>query len=99
MSKLKTPLLDSMAKENKQKAFEINHLMKKALWQYHEDVLNPDYPSIVLTPQCEAGYIQGFLAGSIEGFDMANKINKEVFAPTLNSQEGIADDANHELLN
>jgi len=99
VNKLFTPLLDSIYRpddgENKQKEFEESESMKKILWQYKEDVLNPDLPFINLTPECERIYLKAAMEGVSIGMNMAMGI---ITAPTL-ERNTIADGEAHELIN
>jgi hypothetical protein len=76
-------------------------IIKRAYAAYMDDVLNDEIPDVVLTPDCEKGYIMGYLSGCKEGGNMANEIHNEIFtAPTLAAyQKGtITDNEAKELL-
>lgn len=69
---------------NLQKEHEKNEYMKKIVWQYREDVLNPDLPDITFTPLCESIYIRAALIGCGIGMDGAIGILRKDESPTLN---------------
>jgi len=84
---------------NQQKEHEKSEYMKKVLFQYHEDVLNPDLPDITFTPLCESIYIRAALVGAGIGMDSAIGI---LSAPTVVRNETantIADETAHEHVN
>jgi len=80
------------------KEHEQSESMKKILFQYHEDCLNPDLPFITLTPECERIYIRAAVEGAVIGMNMATGI---FTAPTVlrNEQGTITDTENFEAVN
>ncbi len=80
--------------ENKQKDFEQSEYMKKCLFQFHEDVLNPQLPEIKFTPEIESIYIRAYLSGAADGLSIASGILEgkpplsQEPSPTLNRYAG-----------
>lgn len=74
---------------NLQKEHEESEYMKKIIWQYWEDVLNPNLPDITFTPLCESIYIRAALIGAGIGMDGAIGILRKNEAPTLTRQDEV----------
>ena len=99
---------------NKQQQLEQDSFMKKALWQYHDDVLNQNLPNITLTHECEAIYLRAYICGSGNGLEVASGIlSSTTLQPEMTAEDakdilsgiptidryGITDENNMELLN
>lgn len=89
MSNQNKPFNPLQAKDKEEVSPKQFPLVKRAYAAYMDDVLDEKIPDVVLTPECEKGYIMGYLSGCKEGVNIAGEIQNEVYnpAPTLHRQD------------